>query len=484
MTRNQILGTIVIAALTSVLYNDVPLPASSLKESIAKNASYSPDQGGGSYTNLSYAAEKSVPAVVHIEVNTKAQVIQNNDPFGGGFFEQFFGSPRSYVPPGQSSGSGVIITKDGYILTNNHVVENANELKVTTSDKQVFTAKVIGRDPSTDLAVIKIEANNLPTLAYGNSDNLRLGEWVLAVGYPLNLEATVTAGIISAKSRSIGVNGKKSDLPIESFIQTDAAVNPGNSGGALVNSNGDLIGINSAIASPTGSYAGYSYAIPVNIAKKVFEDLTKYGTVQRAFLGITPVDADAANSPEEKSAFNLTKESGIYVQNVLPGSGAADAGIQKGDFILKINDNTVKSFPQLTEQVSRYRPGDVVQVTLIRDKKEKVIPVKLKNKNGNTNIVKNDYAGKLGANFRALNSNEARQVGLAGGLLITDVQGKGAIVEQTRIKKGFVITEVNDQPVTSVEALNSLVDESDGKVQISGIYPGYQGVYYYNINLN
>lgn len=491
MSKANLLLTIGIAAATSLgtfalskryIYNDTPLPASSVKESIFKTASYSPDQGG--YTNFTVAAEKSVPTVVHIEVTSKGRVVESSNPFGGGLFEQFFGNPRSYIPPSQGSGSGVIVSKDGYIITNNHVIENAETVKVTTSEKQVFQAKIIGRDPSTDLAVIKIEGNNLPAMSYGNSDNVKLGEWVLAVGYPLNLEATVTAGIISAKSRSIGVNDRKSDLPIESFLQTDAAVNPGNSGGALVNSNGDLIGINSAIASPTGSYAGYSYAIPVNIVRKIADDLIKYGIVQRAFIGITPVDADRANSPEERSAFNLTKENGIYVQNVLPNSGASEGGILKGDFITKINNITVNNFPQLTEQISRYRPGDEVKITLTRGKEEKVLNIKLKNKNGNTSIVKNDFAGKLGGQFRTLTADEKKRVGLNGGVLVNQVTANGALSQQTKIRQGFVITQVNEENVSSVEEMNSLINGSDGKVQLSGLYPGYQGIYYYNIDLN
>jgi serine protease Do len=490
MFKAPIIPTILIAAVTSIstfalskkyIFNDVPLPASSQKNTFAKQASYTPDQGG--YTNFTFAAEKSVPAVVHIEVSTKGKLVDGQGSQGGGFFEQFFGDQRSYIPPSQGSGSGVIISKDGYIVTNNHVVENAEVLKVTTSEKQVFTAKVIGKDPSSDLAVLKIEGANFPYLSYGNSDNVRLGEWVLAVGYPLNLEATVTAGIISAKSRSIGVNNRKSDSPIESFLQTDAAVNPGNSGGALVNSNGDLIGINSAIASPTGSYAGYSYAIPVNIVKKIVDDLMKFGAVQRAFIGITPVDADAAGSPEERSAYNLTKENGIYVQNVQPNSGAEDAGIKRGDFITKINNVAVNNYPQLTEQVSRYRPGDEVKISIIRDKVEKLFSVKLKNKNGNTSVVKNDYLSKLGVQMRPITNDEIRKTGINGGLLVIKLEN-GAIVNQTKIKPGFVITQVNGDNVSTLESLSAKLAESQGKIEISGTYPGYQGVYYYNLSVD
>ncbi len=293
------------------------------------------------------AATSATPAVVHIKTRIKSKTVSSQggrSPFGDFFgeddpFFQFFGNPRMRtIPEQRASGSGVVITNDGYIVTNNHVVEGATELTVTLANRKTYKATVVGTDPNTDLAVIKIDANNLPYMLFGNSDDVKLGQWVLAVGYPLNLDVTVTAGIVSAKARSIGIN--KGDRPIESFIQTDAAVNPGNSGGALINTSGELIGINSAIASPTGSYAGYSYAIPVNLAKKVVGDLTKFGAVQRAYLGISYNAYD--DMPEEKKKeLGIKEGDGVFVTEAANGGAAKEAGIQKGDFITKINGVSV-----------------------------------------------------------------------------------------------------------------------------------------------
>jgi serine protease Do len=496
---NKILGTVAIATVTSIctfavaknfIYSDTPFPNSN-NASMVKNASYVANENNAEtsgYTNLENAAEKSVKAVVHIKVNTNAQVVDQQNPFGNDdFFGQFFGGGRQYIPSQQASGSGVIISTDGYIVTNNHVIDNAKEVTVTLNDKQEKIAKVIGKDPSTDLALLKIEETNLPYLSYGNSDIVRLGEWVLAVGYPLNLETTVTAGIVSAKSRSIGVNQQKMNgsgtSAIESFIQTDAAVNPGNSGGALVNASGDLIGINSAIASPTGSYAGYSYAIPSNLVKKVIEDLMKFGNVQRGYLGIQFLDSKTATA-EQKTAYGLDKIDGIYVAAVTKGGGAEAAGIKEGDFIMKVNGATVKTSPQLLEQVGRYRPGNKIEITYLRNNKEANTTIELKNINGNTSIVKNEFASKLGATFRTLTKDEAKQMNITGGVLITNI-GSGKLAQQTRIKKSFVITQVDEQDIKSVEELNTKLNgSSDGKIQLSGVYPNYQGLYYYNLDLN
>ncbi len=490
---NKIWSTIAIAAVTSLatfagakkfIYNDIPFYKPSSSDNLVKQASFTTNEGstGTGLTNLEIAAEKSVKAVVHIKVNTKAQMVQTQSPFGDDdFFNQFFGGGRQYIPPSQSSGSGVVISADGYIVTNNHVIENANNVTVTFNDKLEMNATLVGRDPSTDLALLKVEGKDLPFLNYGNSDNLKLGEWVLAVGYPLNLETTVTAGIISAKSRSIGINAQKSRNAVESFIQTDAAVNPGNSGGALVNANGDLVGINSAIASPTGSYAGYSYAIPVNLAKKVVEDLKQFGNVQRGFLGVTPLSKKEA-SEEEISAYKLDKTNGIYIQGVNKNGAADEAGIKEGDFITKINGAVTNSSPELLEQVARYRPGNTITVSYVRNGTENTVKVTLKNINGTTGIVKNDYASKLGASLRVLTKDEARKIGIKGGLLVKGFTGEPTL-QQTGMKQNFIITAVGDENVTTLEELNTAINETKGKFQLAGVYPGYQGVYYYEVEI-
>jgi serine protease Do len=493
-TTSRIAGTVAIAAITSIvtfsmakryIYTDTPFFNSNNK-SMASNTAYmgntsSTTQGG--YVSLESAAEKSVKAVVHIKVVTKAKEITSN-PFGDDdFFSRFFGPQRQYIPPQKGSGSGVIISADGYVVTNNHVIENASEVSVTLNDRQVKKARVIGTDPTTDLALLKIDETNLPYLTYGNSDNVRLGEWVLAVGYPLDLETTVTAGIVSAKSRNIGINEQKiGGSAVESFIQTDAAVNPGNSGGALVNAMGDLIGINSAIASPTGSYAGYSYAIPSNLVKKVIEDLKQFGNVQRGYLGINFLDSKNATE-EQISAYKLDKINGVYVNGVSKNGGAESAGIKEGDVITKINNIAVSTSPQLLELIARQRPGDKVTVSYIREAKEKVATVELRNINGTTGIVKNEFASKLGASFKPISKADAQKLGIKGGVMIAQI-GNGKIAQQTRIKPGFIITEIDEEPISSTEEMNAKINKSsDGKVQLSGVYPNYQGLYYYSLDL-
>ncbi len=425
------------------------------------------------------AAEASVKAVVHIKTTTKSRIVVANDPFDdiwGGFF-----GPRQYtLPPQIGSGSGVVVSPDGYIVTNNHVVAGADQMTVTFNDRYTTNAKVISTDAATDLAVIKVEEKNLPFMEFGNSDEVRLGQWVLAVGYPLSLDATVTAGIVSAKGRSIGINRTQSRSAIESFIQTDAAVNPGNSGGALVNTQGQLIGINSAIASPTGSYAGYSYAIPANLVKKVVGDLRQYGSVQRGYLGITPLDAKSA-SPEQASAFGLDRTEGVYVYEVSANGGANAAGLHKGDIITQVAGAAVRTVPELLEQVARYKPGDHVSVTYLRSGKEAAATVELKNISGNTSVVKDGVGGKLmGAAIRPLNADEKRSYGVAGGIMVTD-PGNGALARKTSMRKGFIITGVNDVEVKTVEDLQVRIAASPGDVKLAGFYPGFRGMYYYSI---
>lgn len=438
------------------------------------------------------ASTSATPAVVHIKTRTKAKQVTNNLPkrrsplsdfFGDDDpFSDFFGGPRvQMIPEQRASGSGVLISEDGYIVTNNHVVEGADEINVTLSNKKSYKATVVGRDNNSDLAVIKIEGSRFPYLVYGNSDDTRLGQWVLAVGYPLNLDVTVTAGIISAKARSININ--KGDSPVESFIQTDAAVNPGNSGGALINTSGELIGINSAIASPTGSYAGYSYAIPVNIAKKTVNDIIKYGAVQRGYIGIKYPQEGIPD--EQKKAQGIKDGEGIFVTDVAANGSAKAAGIQKGDFITKINGVTVETGPQLQEQVARFKPGDKVTVTYVRNGKENTVNMTLKNMSGTYDIVKNEPASvinKLGGDLATVDKATAQKNSIAGGVIVKKING--GLLKNTRMEAGFIITRVNGQAVTSLEDLTKILNEASGQVQLEGIYPGYEGTYGYPLNLS
>ncbi len=425
------------------------------------------------------AAQSSVKAVVHVKttIAERRGVYDNND-----MFSQLFGPQQYMIPQQQGSGSGVVISADGYIVTNNHVVADADEVTVTFNDRYDTKAKVVATDPSTDIAVLKITSDkNLPYMEFGNSDEVKLGQWVLAVGYPLNLDATVTAGIISAKGRSLGIGARQSANPIESYIQTDAAVNPGNSGGALVNTAGQLIGINSAIASPTGSYAGYSYAIPSNIVRKAVNDLIKYGTVQRAIMGVVYLDTRLATA-EQRTTYGLEKQDGVYVVNVKTNSGAAKAGIQKGDFITHINGEVVNSQSEVQEQVARYHPGDNVSVTYSRGGKQFSATVQLTNLNGTTDIVKDTKV--LGASFRPLTDDEKASYSgyynIDKGLVLTDL-GKGALAKQTKMLKGFVITQANNNAIGSANDLLQVL--SAGKrAQIGGFYPGKQGMYYYTLD--
>lgn len=434
------------------------------------------------------AATSATPAVVHIKTKIKGKTVssRSRSPFGDMFgeddpFFQFFGGPRSYsTPDQQASGSGVIMSKDGYIITNNHVVDGSSEINVTLSNRKSYKATLVGSDPNTDLAVIKVAADNLPYMMLGNSDDVKLGQWVMAVGYPLNLDVTVTAGIISAKARSIGIN--KSDRAIESFIQTDAAVNPGNSGGALINTNGELIGINTAIASPTGSYAGYSYAIPVNIVKKAVNDLIKFGAVQRAYIGISYAPD---NVPEEqKKAQGIKDGPGIFVTGVASDGAAKVAGIQKGDFVTKINDVTINSSSELQEQVARYKPGDKITITYVRDGKEQVTNLTMKNKSGTYDVVKNETTyDNLGASLVTIDKATAQKNDISGGVQVQKIDPKG-LLKNTRIQEGFIITSVDGQDVSSVDDLKNILENSDGTVRLEGVYPGYDGTYGYPLTLN
>lgn len=453
-----------------------------------------PPTGAIDFTIPSAAA---TPAVVHIKTKTNAKQVNNNLPrqkqanpfsdfFDNDMFEQLFGGRSNVIPEQRASGSGVIISDDGYIVTNNHVVENADEITVTLSNKKIYKAKVVGSDPSYDLAVIKVEAAGLPFLLYGNSDDVKTGQWVLAIGYPLNLETTVTAGIVSAKGRSLGLNKDRNGdkrSAVESYIQTDAAVNMGNSGGALINTDGRLIGVNSAIASPTGYYSGYSYAIPVNIVKKVVDDLIKFGTVQRGYLGVNYVPASDYSDDDKKKAGIPSTAEGIYVTDVPTDGGAYAAGIRKGDVLKKISGVELSSGAEMQEQISRYKPGDKITVTFERNGKESTVDVTLKNKAGNFDVVKSDVIIEtIGADLATLDAKKARDYGVAGGVVVKKIN-KGVFNDQTRMKDGFIILKVNEKDIKSVDEFKAAVG-TNKNVTISGFYPGYDGVYEYPISLD
>jgi Do/DeqQ family serine protease len=427
------------------------------------------------------AATAATPAVVHIKTVTKAKQVSGNnqkqrnpfsDLFGDDMLDDFFGGPRVYSTPEQrASGSGVIYTADGYIVTNNHVVAGADEINVTLKNRKTYKATVVGTDPSSDLAVIKIDAQSLPYVVWGNSDDVKLGQWCLAIGYPLNLDVTVTAGIVSAKARAIGINDRQSQSPIESFIQTDAAVNQGNSGGALINTDGQLIGINSAIASPTGTYAGYSYAIPVNIVKKVVADIVKYGTVQRAYIGISYPRETITD--EQRQKFGVKDDEGVYVTDVSEDGAAKSAGIKVGDVITKVNGVMVSSGPEMVEQVARYKPGDKITVTFLRSGKEITTSLTLKNRAGNFEIVKAETAlEKLGGELVNVDAATAKKNNIDGGVSVKKKGATGAIAG-SRIQEGFIITSVNGKPVKTVEDLASALASAKGTAFFEGIYPGF-----------
>ncbi len=433
-------------------------------------ANYTPPRPAVVGPDFVNAADLTVHAVVHI----KAELQQRNKTYSDFFdlFDEFFGNPhyRYNNAPIIATGSGVIVSPDGYIVTNNHVVQQASHLEVTLNDKRSYEATVIGTDPTTDLALIKIDENDLPYLKYGNSDNVKVGEWVLAVGNPFNLTSTVTAGIVSAKARNINILGDVG--AIESFIQTDAVVNRGNSGGALVNTDGELVGINAAIASNTGSYTGYSFAIPSNIVKKVINDFLDYGEIQRAYLGITfrEIDAEFAN---EKG---LDDVNGVYVVDVAEDGAAGNAGIESGDVILKVDNTKINSKASLLETIGTKRPGDVVTVYVKRGNSVKQFDVTLKNRSGNTDIVKNDNIDILGASFGPLSEQEMEDLSIDHGLKITDLSG--GKLKDAGIREGFIILNVDKQPVKGVDELKYLLEGKRGGILIEGIYPNGQRAYY------
>ncbi|WP_434503768.1 trypsin-like peptidase domain-containing protein [Prevotella sp.] len=438
--------------------------------------------------DLTYAAEKAVPAVVHIKYvqNSKVQTVDagESDPFD--FFDPFgfFGNPNQnnggsqkrqmQTPKREATGSGVIISEDGYIVTNNHVVNGADELTVTLNDNREFSARIVGTDPNTDLALIKVNAKNLPTLPIGDSDNLKVGEWVLAVGNPYNLSSTVTAGIVSAKARSIGGGGGEGPS-ISSFIQTDAAINPGNSGGALVNTRGELVGINAMLYSQTGSYSGYGFAIPTTIMNKIVGDLKQYGTVQRAVLGIQGGDVlNYINSQkDDHKDVDLGTNEGVYVADVVEGSSAAAAGIVKGDVIINADGKKITKMSELQELLSKKRPGDEVNIVYLHNKNKKSKTIQLKNAQGNTKVVKTADLDVLGASYRPISEQQKKDLDISFGLEVTKVS-KGSI-KDGGIGEGFIMQYANDTPLKSISDLQDLVKSTstskDPVLIIKGVWP-------------
>ena len=441
--------------------------------------------------DLTYAAEKSLPSVVHIlsTKNSKVQTVEvQSDPFSDFFSDPFgfFGNPNQgnggrqkrsvRTPKQQGSGSGVIISADGYIVTNNHVVADADELTVTLNDNKEYSARIIGTDKTTDLALIKIEGKNFPAITIANSENIKVGEWVLAVGNPFNLTNTVTAGIVSAKGRSLYQNG------VESFIQTDAAINPGNSGGALVNTRGELIGINAMLYSQTGSFSGYGFAIPTSIMNKVVDDLKKYGTVQRAVIGIQGSDVknyvDAQKDQGKDVDFGTME--GIYVAKVIEESAAEEAGLKEGDVITAIDGKEVNKMADLQECLAKKRPGDKVSISYLRNKKKATKTVTLKNEQGNTQVVKKADLDVLGGNFRAITDTQKQQFNIGYGLEVIKVNaGK---LKNAGITKGFIIQRVNDSAIKTIDDLQNVVKEAstskDPVLYIQGVYPTGKKAYF------
>ena len=443
----------------------------------------------GQPVDLTYAAEKALPSVVHIKYvqNSKIKTVEVqsdpfsdffSDPFGGFFGRGNGGTQKRQVqtPKKTATGSGVIISTDGYIVTNNHVVEGADELTVTLNDNQEHSARIIGTDKTTDLALIKIDGKNLPAITIANSEDLKIGEWVLAVGNPLGLNNTVTAGIVSAKARSLGANN------VESFIQTDAAINAGNSGGALVNTRGELVGINAMLYSPTGSYSGYGFAIPTTIMNKIVEDLKKFGVVQRAWIGIKGGDVknyvDAQK--EQGKEVDLGTMEGIYVDEVTDEGAAFDAGIKKGDVIISADGQKVTRMAELQEIISKKRPGDKLTITYLHNKKKITETVVLKNEQGNTKVVKNADLDVLGANFREITEAQKKQLSISYGIEVIKVNnGK---LKETGIARGFIIQRVNYETIKTIDDMQKVVKDAstskDPVLYIQGIYPTGKKAYF------
>lgn len=479
--QNIILSAICVASLT--------FSAATFMEARASRSAMAPSAPvgiAGQPVDLTVAAEKALPCVVHIKYlqNSKVQEVEMQDPFGDmfdpfGFFGRGQGQNQKrkvQTPKKEGAGSGVIISKDGYIVTNNHVVEGADELTVTLSDNREYNARIIGTDKATDLALIKVTASDLPAIVIASSDDIKVGEWVLAVGHPFNLRATVTAGIVSAKARSLGANG------VEAFIQTDAAINAGNSGGALVNVRGELVGINAMLYSQTGSFTGYGFAIPTTIMNKVVADLKEYGTVQRGLLGIQGQDVRSYLDQQkaQQKEVDLGTNEGIYIAKVVEESAAEDAGLEEGDVITAIDGQKVTKMAELQEVLATKRPGDKVKVSYLHKKSKKTADVTLKNEQGNTKVVKDADLDVLGAQIREVNEKEKEEFGIKYGLKITKVNnGK---FKEHGVPAGFILQNVNDEAMKTVDDLNEAVKAAnkskDPVLMLKGIYPSGKKGYF------
>lgn len=448
--KNNVLKTLVLISFTLLFYN-------------CSKAQKNP------YIDFTEAAEHTIHAVVHIQSEYSQQTI---------FYEDFFGflNPQLRNRKYQTSGSGVIIEKNGYIITNNHVVQDADKIQVTLNDKRSFVAELIGNDPSADLAVLKIESSNLPIIEFGNSDKTKIGQWVLAVGNPFNLTSTVTAGIISAKARNLNILGKKmAEEPLDFFIQTDAAVNPGNSGGALVDLDGNLIGINTAIASNTGSYAGYSFAIPSNIVKKISSDIIKYGITQKAYLGLNIAEIDSRLADYK----NIKEIKGLYIASIIESSAASKSGLKEGDIITKINNKNINSLAELNELISQSSPGDKIEITFERNNKENSKTITLLNELGNTSIIKPEEKSiytSLDAEFRGLSKKEKTHYRINNGVVLDDP--KDSPFSKIGIQKGFILTSIDKVPINKIQELDILKSKK-GKILIEGFYPNDYRRFYY-----
>lgn len=438
---------------------------SPFSENAATDALFAASVVPAEYPDLTYAAENAVKAVVNIVATKQVEGRQYFDPF----FE-FFGYPQGGTQQreAKAGGSGVIISEDGYIVTNNHVIEGATKLRVTLPDGRAFDAKTIGTDPATDVALIKIDASGLPTLPFGSSDDLRLGEWVLAIGYPMELQSTITAGIVSAKARQLGALNNR--YGIESFIQTDAAVNPGNSGGALVNTRGELVGINTIIKTSTGSYVGYSFAVPETIVRKIVVDLKESGVVQRAVLGISFRAIDQQFIDELGDDSDIKEIGGIYVASVSEGGAASEAGLRKGDVILSVDGVAVNDSATFLEQIGKRRPGDEITLKLRRGEKEITTKATLQNKAGETSLLSPesvDVEAVLGGQFETISEKSAKALDIRGGVQVVKIK-QGGLLERARIKEGYIITHINDRQIRSIDDLARLTDKIRS---IDGVYP-------------
>ena len=479
-------------AMTAMCVTALAFSAGAFVKANAASATNATAATPGQPVDLTYAAEKALPAVVHIKFvqNSKVQTVdvESNpfdffgDPFG------FFGNPGNggtqkrqiQTPKKEATGSGVIISADGYIVTNNHVVNGADELTVTLNDNREFSARIIGTDPTTDLALIKIDGKNLPTLPIGDSDNLKVGEWVIAVGNPYNLSSTVTAGIVSAKAR--GLSGGGNGPSISSFIQTDAAINPGNSGGALVNTRGELVGINAMLYSQTGAYSGYGFAIPTTIMNKVVDDIKKYGSVQRVMLGIQGGDVlNFINDKKDKGQeVDLGTNDGVYVAKVDEDGNGAEAGLKEGDVITKFDGKKVSKMSELQEALTSKRPGDKATITYLRNKKTITKTITLKNAQGNTSVVKAADLDVLGGNFREITAEQKESLKISYGVQVIKVNN-GAL-KDAGISRGFIIQKVNDEPVKNIEQLQKFVKTAstskDPVLYIQGVWPTGKKAYF------